>query len=335
MLRLHFTAADLGSLRLASGADPLWETLLSQHALTSGHGPPALGPWRRHAMTRLTPAMRALLSLAPPTGYSPDFLTPTRGLHDVDESLDAGLAEVLATPIDHLRTDLRRVLPRHCPRARTERLADGDRAAMAALAAAMRSYFEAVLAGHWELISGQVAGARARGARFMVDGGVDRLLTTLHPTIRWDPPTLHVAYPEDRDIHLAGRGLVLLPSYFCRGTPVTLRATDRPPVLVYPIDHDPDWDAERTPPPGGELVALLGNTRAAVLRAAQLHPHGCTTTELARRVRISLSSASEHATTLRRAGLLRTRPYGRHMLHVVTPLGRALLTGRPGPPQSW
>ncbi|GIF96830.1 winged helix-turn-helix domain-containing protein [Catellatospora citrea] len=332
MLRLHFTAADLGSLRLASGADPLWETLLSQHALMSGHGPPALGGWRRHAMARLTPQMRALLSLAPPTGYSPDFLTPTRGLHDVAEGLDAGLAEVLATPIDHLRTDLRRVLPRHCPRARTERLADGDRAALAALAAAMRSYFEAVLAGHWELISGQVAGARARGARFMVDGGVDRLLTTLHPTIRWDSPTLHVAYPEDRDIHLAGRGLLLLPSFFCRGTPVTLRADDRPPVLVYPIDHDPDWDADRTPLPGGELVALLGNTRAAVLCAAQLHPHGCTTTELARRVRISLSSASEHATTLRRAGLLRTRPYGRHMLHLVTPLGRALLTGRPGPP---
>ncbi|GAB4052811.1 winged helix-turn-helix domain-containing protein [Catellatospora paridis] len=333
MLRIHFTAADLGSLRLASGADPLWESLLSQHALTSGHAPPALGSWRRRAITRLTPEMRALLSLAPPTGYSPDFLTPTRGLRDVDEGLDAGLHEVLATPVDHLRADLRQVLPQHCPRERAERLADGDRTAVTALASAMRAYFDAVLAAHWELISGQVAGARARGARFLVDGGVDRLLTTLHPTIRWDAPTLHVAYPDDRDIHLAGRGLVLLPSFFCRSTPVTLRAADRPPVLVYPIDHDPDWDAERATPPDGELVALLGNTRAAVLRAAQLHPHGCTTTELARRVRISLSSASEHATTLRRAGLLRTRPYGRHMLHVVTPLGRALLTGRPGPQQ--
>ncbi|MEU8001242.1 winged helix-turn-helix domain-containing protein [Catellatospora sp. NPDC049111] len=329
MLRIHFTAADLGSLRLAAGADPLWESLLSQHALTGGHAPAALGAWRRRAIARLTPEMRALLSLAPPTGYSPDFLTPTRGLHDIDDALDAGLGEVLATPVDHLRADLRRVLPRHCPRERAERLADGDRTAVAALASAMRAYFEAVLAAHWELISGQVAGARARAARFLVDGGVDRLLATLHPTIRWDAPTLHVAYPADRDIHLAGRGLVLLPSYFCRSTPVTLRAADRPPVLVYPIDHDPDWDAERAPPPDAELVALLGNTRAAVLRAAQLHPHGCTTTELARRVRISLSSASEHATTLRRAGLLRTRPYGRHMLHVLTPLGRALLTGRP------
>ncbi|WP_155372939.1 winged helix-turn-helix domain-containing protein [Catellatospora vulcania] len=335
MLRLHFTAADLGSLRLASGADPLWESLLSQHALTSGHEPPALGPWRRRAIMRLTPEMRAMLSLAPPTGYSPDFLTPTRGLHDADTGLDACLDEVLATPVDHLRTDLRQVRPQHCPRDRAQRLADGDRAAMTALTDAMRAYFEAVLATYWELISGQVAGARARGARFLVDGGVDRMLATLHPTIRWDPPTLHVAYPDDRDIHLAGRGLVLLPSFFCRGTPVTLRAADRPPVLVYPIDHDPDRDAERTPPPGGELVALLGSTRAAVLRVVQSHPHGCTTTDLARRVRISLSSASEHATTLRRAGLLRTRPYGRHMLHVVTPLGRALLTGRPGPPQSW
>lgn len=328
MLRIHFNAADLRCLRLAADADPLWESLLSQHLLTSGKGPPNLEPWRRWAVPRLTPPMRALMGLAPPTGYSADFLTPTDGVRD----LDAGLDAVLATPVDHLRDDLRRVAPRPSSVRWTDRLADGDRRALGALAAAMRSYFDAVLASYWGLISGRVAAARARGARQMVDGGVDRLLTTLHPTVRWDPPTLHVAYPADRDVHLDGRGLVLVPSFFCRHTPVTLRAADRPPVLVYPIDADLERDAEPPAPAGGDLVALLGATRAAVLRTTLLAPHGISTGELARRVGVSLSSASEHATTLRRAGLLRACPHGRHTLHLVTPLGRALLAGSPVTP---
>jgi hypothetical protein len=326
MLRIHFTAADLGWLRLASEADPLWESLLSQHVLRSGQGPPAFGQWRRQAMARLTPQMRALMSLAPPTGYSADFLTPTSGRCGIESGLD----EVAATPIGHLRADLRQLLTQQPSTGWTRRLADGDRGAMTMLTATMRAYFEAALGASWELISGQVAAARARGARLMADSGVDQLLAGLHPTIRWDAPTLHIAYPEDRDIHLEGRGLVLLPSYFCRGAPVTLKADDRPPVLVYPIDHDLDWDAQRARPAGGELTALLGPTRAAVLRAAGRHPHGATTTELARRVEVSLSSASEHASTLRRAGLLQARPYGRHVLHIVTPLGRSLLAGRSG-----
>jgi DNA-binding transcriptional ArsR family regulator len=311
-------------LRLACDADPLWEALLSQHVLTSGKGPPSLTPWRRRALPRLTPEMRTLMSLAPPTGYSPDFLTPTSGL----PSIDAGLDEVLATRAEHLRADLRQLVARQSVPSWTRRLADGDQRALNVLAAAMRSYFDAVLASHWDLISGQVAAARAYGARCMVDGGVDRLLSTLHPTIGWDPPTLHVAYPDDRDMYLDGRGLVLLPSFFCLRTPVTLRAADRSPILVYPIDHGFDADGVLTPPPAPELDALLGSTRAAVLRAAHLHPHGATTGQLARHVKISLSSASEHATTLRRAGLLRARPYGRHTLHIVTTLGRALLTGQ-------
>ncbi|BCJ75408.1 transcriptional regulator [Catellatospora sp. IY07-71] len=323
MLRIHFTAADLGAVRLAADADPLWESLLSQHLLRGGATPPVLGDWRAAATARLTPQMRALMGLAPPTGYSADFLTPTSGVRDIAAGIDA----VLATPLEHLRADLHRLVTRRPSSGWLRRLADGDRRALSALAAVMRSYFDAVLSPHWELIASQVAAARARGARRMVDGGVDRLLTTLHPAVRWEAPTLHVAYPVDRDLHLDGRGLVLMPSFFCRRTPVTLRAADRPPVLVYPIDDELGWAAGPAAAPGDRLLALLGTTRAAVLRTVALHPHGCTTGELAARVRVSLSSASEHATTLRRAGLLWARPCGRHTLHTVTPLGYALLDG--------
>lgn len=323
MLRIHFTAADLGSLRLAPTPDPLWESLLSQHVLAGGKGPAALGAWRRRALARLTPHMRILLRLAPATGYSPDFLTPTTGLPGIEAGIDA----VLATSPEQVRADLDRMsVQRPLPRW-AQRLAEGDRQALRGLAAAMRDYFDAVLASSWGRISAQIAGERARGARAMTDRGVDRLLATLHPAVRWEAPVLRVAYPEDRDLHLDGRGLVLVPSFFCWGRPVTLRAADRPPVLVYPIDHD-ERDSGRT---DRDLVALLGRTRAAILAAAHRHPHGCTTGDLARAVEVSASSASEHITTLRGAGLLRSRPSGKHMLHVVTDLGHALLSGRAEP----
>jgi DNA-binding transcriptional ArsR family regulator len=325
MLRIHFTAADLCRLRLAPGPDPLWESLLSQHLLASGTGPPALGSWRRRAAARLTPPMRLLMTLAPATGYSADFLTPTGGLPRTDAvaGIDAGVDAVLATPPEQVRADLERMSSQRPLPGWARRLADGDGTALRGLATAMRDYFEAALASTWELVCGQVAAERAGRARTMTDGGVERLLATLHPAVRWEPPVLRVSYPADRDVHLSGRGLVLLPSYFCWRTPVTLRAPERPPVLVYPIEHR---DGHRSAP-DRQLTALLGRTRAAILHTAARYPHGCTTSELARSLDVSLSSASEHVAVLRRAGLLRTRPQGRNMLHVVTDLGRALVTG--------
>ncbi|MCP2329103.1 DNA-binding transcriptional ArsR family regulator [Hamadaea flava] len=319
MLRIHFTDADLGGVRLAPGADPLWEALLSQHQVTGG-GPPVLRSWRRRTRSRLTPPMRTLLRLAPPTGYSPDFLTPTAGVRDIEASLEA----VRRTSLDLVHADLGWMQAHRPPPGWVRKLADGDAAAMRGLTEAMREYFDAALAAVWPSVCGHVAAERAIRARAMADGGVRRLLATLHPAVRWEPPVLRVAYPEDRDLHLGGRGLVLLPSYFCWRTPVTLRAADRPPVLVYPIDHSADRHHGATP---GNLTALVGATRAAVLRAALRHPHGCTTGDLARYAGISLSSASEHATVLRQAGLLRARPLGRHVLHVITELGRRLAGG--------
>lgn len=71
-----------------------------------------------------------------------------------------------------------------------------------------------------------------------------------------------------------------------------------------------------------DLSALLGATRAAVLEAIA---DGGSTTDLALRLGISPSSASEHAAVLRGAGLtvsIRSRNQVRHRL---TPLGAALL----------
>lgn len=71
-----------------------------------------------------------------------------------------------------------------------------------------------------------------------------------------------------------------------------------------------------------DLSALLGATRAAVLEAIA---DGGSTTDLAQRLGISPSSASEHAAVLRGAGLVVSARSRNQVRHRLTPLGAALL----------
>ena len=80
------------------------------------------------------------------------------------------------------------------------------------------------------------------------------------------------------------------------------------------------WGKPR--PGGAALAALVGRNRAAVLRTIA---NGCSTTELADRVGISLAAASQHASVLRDAGLITTQRQGSAVLHLITPLGAELL----------
>jgi DNA-binding transcriptional ArsR family regulator len=196
---------------------------------------------------------------------------------------------------------------------------------------------------------------RERAVRVLGEQGVDRFLSTCHPTIRWDPPvlTIDTCLPiADQEAHLEGRGLVLVPSVFCPpGYPMCAPAADpdASPVIHYPVALDIGalgelWgsaDQARSAGAAGSsgsgsgsgssrsssLAALLGRTRAAVLDAVAAGP--CTTSELAHRAGVSVPSASEHAAVLRSADLIATRRVGKAVLHTVTPLGAHLLDPSP------
>ncbi|MFD8543991.1 ArsR/SmtB family transcription factor [Streptomyces sp. NPDC059649] len=263
---------------------------------------------------------RLLAPLVPTRGYFPDFLTPAEGL--------LGLADALAalreTPAERLHTELSRLSTAARPLPSWVRaMADGDTRALGRLATILQGYFEAAVAPYWPRIQGRIEADRATRGRALLDGGADRLLASLPPMMRWRPPVLEADYPVDRDLHLGGRGLLLLPSYFCRRTPVTFHNPDLTPVLVYPVEHP---TPKLTPhlPPERCLGRLVGKTRSAILQGVGV---GCTTSELARRADVSLASASQHATVLRDAGLLTTLRQGNAVLHTLTPLGAALLRG--------
>ncbi|WP_171163483.1 helix-turn-helix transcriptional regulator [Streptomyces sp. I05A-00742] len=332
-LRIHFGSDDFVRTRLAQTPDPMWEVLLSLHMLQTNDGPLVFDQWRRDLRSRLDPAARRLLALAPPSGYSPDFLTPAAGAG----GLDLGLSALMSTPRGRLRDDLTRFAVSQGRTAPWMRgIAEGDPEALRGLGEAVQSYYRVALAPHWSRVRAEVGADLAARSRVMTAAGLpsgafDHLMRTLHPTLEWQSPVLIMHGPHvEGDLHLDGRGLLLLPSFFCWRKPTVLRSHDLPPVVVYPIEHSPLQLAPGRGPGGRDrgsqgLVALLGRTRATLLEAVA---EGGTTTELARTADIAAATASHHVSVLREAGLLITRRVGGAALHTLTPLGVQLLNGR-------
>lgn len=319
VLRIWLDSEDLGRLRVARGPHALWETVLSLQALQTGERP-ALAGWRERTLARLTTApllnaVRILRPLVPTRGYLPDFLTPPDG----GGSLSAGVAAVVRTRARRVARELELLAAEgHAPSAAL-RMADGR---LTGIGEALTLYHDGVLAPYAIRMQALVDADRALRARAMLDGGVEGLLDTLRPVIRRGGPLLLEAdYPVDQDLCLDGRGLLLVPSVFCRHYPITLRDTSLPPTLVYPIGRD--GDPEEDDGVDDALDALMGGTRGKVLR--YLDEVGCSTTELAGRLGISIASASQHASVLRRNGLVVSRRSGRTMLHRRTVLGEALI----------
>lgn len=189
----------------------------------------------------------------------------------------------------------------------TRELAQGDRNSMRKLGRAIRTYHDAAIAPYWKSIGTHVSADHAHRGEALARHGVDRLLSTLHPRVRWAAPVLQVLDMNDRDLYLDGRGIELQPSAFCWQVPTKLRDPELKPILVYPIHHAPGilrQSSLETTDADGALGSLLGSTRAAALEAAV---SGCTTTELAKHCKISPAAASHQATVLREAGLITTR----------------------------
>ncbi|MBN6052427.1 hypothetical protein JYK22_10835, partial [Nonomuraea sp. RK-328] len=116
---------------------------------------------------------------------------------------------------------------------------------------------------------------------------------------------LEVDYPAglDRQIHLRGRGLTVIPSYYHRGNPVALADPVLPPVLVYPLPRRTTATAAVTAAAGDEaLAALLGRTRAAILSCVAHAPGSSTGGTGADRVKLIVGNGTD--------GPCITVPYG-------------------------
>ncbi|WOX15299.1 winged helix-turn-helix domain-containing protein [Streptomyces sp. N50] len=321
MLRIHFTDADLAKTTVAARPDALWEVAMSLHRFQTRAGRWAHADWYRTTRLRLGEQQLdhlvrdVLLPLFPRAAYFPDFLTPRP---TESEGLDAGLDVVMSTSSRRVLHELA-LLDRVVGTPRWAWRLAGTRE-RAEFVAALRAYHATAVAPVANLMQTRLQADRSARTRDLLDGGVHGMLAGLGPAMSWQPPVLTVQYPvEDRDFHLGGRGLCLIPSHFCWQAPITLADPGLPPVLVYPLLHEPV-----APPPTAPLTALLGRTRATVLSVTAAGA-GATTSEIARAVGISAPSASRHAAVLRDAGLLVSNRHATHVLHTLSPAGASLL----------
>jgi DNA-binding transcriptional ArsR family regulator len=316
MLEIHFTDADLAKVTIAEDADPMWELLMSSYRIRRPEGEPFFGRWRRGSRTAIPDSGRLLMTAVPPYGYCPDFLTPP-GARTVGD----GIAAVLETPERVLAADVAELAAqgtRVPPWLR--RLADGEPRELRRLGAALHDYYRQCLAPDWAAVRHAVARDRRRLESSLERGGPQLLLSTLHPDITWSPPVLQVRFPVEQQLHLDGRGLRLLPTFFAHGMPTTYKDPGLPPVLVYSIGHTSlNSGAESGP----SLAALLGQTRARVLMTVAITR--CNTSELAELTDISLATASQHASILRASGLITSARVGKSQIHEITPLGLSVI----------
>lgn len=295
----------------------MWETVLSLHRLRKRDSGMVFDEWRRATVAKVPSSTRMLTDLVPMSGYYADFLTP---MPDVI-SLNEGVSAVLSTPRRRLLTDVATLADERRLPTWTADLSAGRPDTMRQLGKAVVNYFDVCLAAYWPQVRTAVERERARQTALLANGGLEAVLRGLHPSARWQYPVLEIAYSVDRELHLKGRGLRLVPSFFCMGTPTTFRDDAFEPALVYPISHEMGWSrSAETPRP---LSVLLGPTRAKVFEAIAKSP--CTTSDLARRTGTTVSTASRQTAVLRSAGLVTSRRNGQSVLHSLTSQGHLLL----------
>ncbi|MEU8618114.1 winged helix-turn-helix domain-containing protein [Streptomyces sp. NPDC048623] len=330
-LRLHLVAGtqDLGRTRIA--VSPLQNLVIGFWGHQPSRETRAWQRARRPHVPRSAVPLLELINAHP--WYVPDFLAPVlpAARDAAGPSLATELEALRALTETELQAGLRYVdaLP-GVPRSVLE-LRDGSDRHLARLTDAARLLFRACLAEDWPGIEQRLRADVARRAAQMVSAGPGSMLTGLSTRLTWrDDSTLTIALdgcrreqgPAETTVSLAGQGLLLMPSPFAGPDSLVITGSvtsSRQAVIAYHATTA----AHGAVPGRDPLTALVGRGRARALRAVQ---GTATTTELARRLGVGKSTASEHAASLRAAGLVTTHRTGRTVRHTTTALARRLLT---------
>lgn len=315
MLRVHFTAEDLFNVTFASEPLPLVELGMALVAAQRTDEQAVFGRWRSLVARELPGRALPLFDLMRPDGDNPQFVEP------YSRSLEEGLADVRAAG-PFLTSDMLHRAAARAPGSPSwlRALWDLDREAWDQLDSAIRAAYEVLVAPYWARIRQSFQADVAWRTRMLAAHGIKACLASTHPAAGWSGTAFEVGRPPDYEVHLGGRGLILMPSPFWTGRPLLAEHPSGAHLLLYPALTP--LPLSEPGPEGGALDALLGRTRAAVLQSLVQQR---TTSELARDLGISLPSVSEHTRTLRAAGLITTCRDGKAVLHSATGLGVDLL----------
>ncbi|WP_433171332.1 ArsR/SmtB family transcription factor [Actinoallomurus sp. CA-150999] len=324
---LHYGAEDLARTRFATS--PLGHLVHGLHNGPCSHRSQLRERWWRSVRRNIPARAEPLLELinADPS-WTPPFLLPAsaEALAVVEPAIEEELERLRDTSKEQITADLER-FDRDPRQVRVPRLVqdlrDGGSRPLRLVVDSAHALFTACLAGDWPDLRRQLRDDLAFRTQTMMTAGPGGVFATLHPSVTWQDQALLFAPPTDPIRgDTRGRGFVLMPCAFGRDSvhPVLDRSQ---PILIY--------SARVQPPDTGSavsdsLTALIGAGRARALRALAT---GGSTSDLALRLSVSAPTASAHAATLRRAGLISTRREGHFVRHELTLLGDSLLAANP------
>lgn len=329
VLRIHFTTADLERIRFAPTIGVAAETCYALETVTSRRPRVSreahVDPRDRGADTR------PLTSLVERGGIGPDLLALAGDTPFIDHAID----NLLHVSDSRWQGEFKNITFRPRNASWANAVATGRLKERQELVAALRACHRLLVAPSWNRARTELVAMSTQHSDLMLGEGVDAFLRELDPKlIRWRRPVLEASYPRQVEVCLQGRGLVITPTLFAGNAVSFLRDPldiTQAPRLTVPAVHGaptaPDSAGSDSAP--ANLRALLGRTRAAALRGTV---EGASTTELAGQLGISVAAASQHTAILRNARLITTSRRGASVLHLITPLGVALLGGGTPPP---
>lgn len=322
---LVFGPDDPARVRLA--ISPLWETLSALRVLTDPRRRDYHLPWLEGVRPKLAEVeVELLLALSPQVGWTPDFLTP----------VPTGPATTVAEQLDRVRATSPELAAREISQSFTQRggqpvpavarhLLEQPEAAPRLLAGALEACWELLVARHWPRLRDLLEADVHYRAGVVGDYGLERVLTDLHPRVRWDGRRLTIQSSGTERRRLDGAGLVLLPSAFVWPDIVAIMEPPAQPTVVYPARGIAEVWQPAVTARSDVLARLLGPTRASLLQSLA---EPASTLTLARRHALSPGTVSEHLSILHDAGLLIRRRQRHTVVYRHSPLGTVLTNGR-------
>ncbi|WP_433262125.1 DUF5937 family protein [Micromonospora vinacea] len=335
MIHLHFTATDLTRVRFA--VSPVTETVASLRTLVGGRqGRQLHRPWIDRFAERAGRLgkhdLDLLRALVRPEGYIPDFLMPpperrSSTFADGIGQIAGADPEIVVQELAHLAAH--RVAQqgpgREGRRALLQALVERPDAGIGPVTEALEAYHRVAIAPDWPRIDALLNDDIAYRLDALADGGVDRMMSNLHPSVTFADQTLRIVKYYEGHADCGGRGLLLLPCVFA--WPDVLVRTTQPgstSVSYSPRGLGRLWEDQHPEQTGSALAGVLGQTRAALLAQLDLP---MSTSQAATQMALSAPTLSVHLQALRAAGLLASRRAGRQVLYSRTELGDRLLSG--------
>ena len=320
-LVLSFGRDDPARVRFVTS--PLWETMAALRVLLEPQRHGYHLPWLdsvRPGLDHLE--LWPLLALSPRRGWTPDFLSPAPAGPATDAADQ--LAQVRATPPGQVAHEVERALTERSGQPVPEaawRLLDDPAATRGRLADLLEECWRLLIEPHWPRLRDLLQTDVRYRTQLLADHGLERVLSDLHPRVRWTGRSLVIESAATGRHRLGGAGLLLMPSVFVwPGVAAAIEPPARPALAYAARGIGELWQPAPTPH-SSALAGLLGRTRAALLESLA---EPASTHTLARRHGVAPSTVSEHLAALHRAGLVTRHRYRHVVVYQQTPLGAEL-----------